>query len=111
MIRNHAAEVSRLLDLPDHVFPVAGLCLGWPGEERRISPRLPLSQTLHRDRHDDSALAAALDGYDRRRGIAEGYDPAGPGFIGWSLAKARMYAEVQRRDFGAFIESKGFRLT
>jgi nitroreductase/FMN reductase [NAD(P)H] len=111
VIRNHAAEVSALLDLPDHVFPLAGLCLGWPGGERRISARLPLSQTLHRDRHDDSALAAALDGYDRRRGTAEGYDPEGPDFVGWSRAKARMYSEVQRRDFGAFVRSKGFRLT
>ncbi len=109
-IRNHARTVSELLDLPDHVFPVAGLCLGWPGGERRISCRLPLGQTLHTDRHDDSALAAALDAYDRRRGTAEGYDPDGPDFIGWSRAKARMYAEVQRDDFGAFIEAKGFRL-
>ena len=110
VIRNHAAAVSELLALPDHVFPVAGLCLGWPAGERRISARLPLDQTLHHDRHDVSDLAAALDTYDRRRGAAEGYDPDGPDFIGWSRAKARMYAEVQRADFGAFIESKGFRL-
>ena len=110
VIRNHATEVSALLEIPDHVFPVAGLCLGWPGDERHISPRLPLCQPLHRDRHDDSALAAALDDYDRRRGIAEGYDPDDDNFVGWSRAKARMYAEVQRQDFGAFIKSKGFRL-
>ncbi len=29
-VRNHAARVSDLLGLPDHVFPVAGLTLGWP---------------------------------------------------------------------------------
>src|SRR5689334_6353611 len=29
-IRNRAAEVSALLSLPPHVFPVAGLTVGWP---------------------------------------------------------------------------------
>lgn len=113
VIRNHAAQVSDLLSLPAHVFPVAGLCLGWPAEEGRLSPRLPLTQTLHRNRHDETSggtLAAALRAYDRRRGIAEGYDPDGADFIGWSRAKARMYAETQREDFGLFIEGKGFRL-
>ena len=110
VIRNHAAKVSNLLELPERVFPVAGLCLGWPAEPRRISPRLPLSQTLHQDRHDDSALTEAMTDYDRRRGVAEGYDPDSTDFRGWSEAKARMYAETQRRDFGAFVEARGFRL-
>ena len=30
VIRNHSDEVSRMLRLPDHVFPVAGLAFGWP---------------------------------------------------------------------------------
>ena len=47
-IRNHAAEVSELLGLPDHAFPVAGLGLGWPARETYISLRLPLSATVHR---------------------------------------------------------------
>lgn len=110
VIRNHAARVSALLALPDHVFPVAGLCLGWPAEAGAVKTRLSLSQTLHRDRHDEGDLTADLLAYDRRRGIAEGYDPEGAGFIGWSRAKARMYAEPQRRDFGAFIQGKGFKL-
>ncbi len=110
VIRNHAAIVSGILDLPDHVFPVAGLCLGWPEAEGRISPRLPLSQTLHRDRHDDSQLASELMAYDERRGRRDGWDPSDPDFIGWSRAKARMYAEEQRQDFGAFVSDKGFQL-
>jgi nitroreductase/FMN reductase [NAD(P)H] len=110
VIRNHAAKVSGLLDLPDYVFPVAGLCLGWPAGERHLSPRLPLSQTLHRDRYTEGELAEALAAYDRRRARAEGKDPDHPEFVGWSRAKARMYAEPQRADFGAFITGKGFRL-
>ena len=110
VIRNHADKVSKLLDLPERVFPVAGLCLGRPAEPGRISPRLPLSATLHHDRHDAGDLSRSLSDYDRRRGNAEGFDPQGPEFQGWSEAKARMYAVEQRRDFGAFIRQKGYRL-
>ena len=67
VIRNHASEVSRLLSLPDLVIPVAGLCLGYPADEGEISPRLPLSLTLHQNRFDDGNLAAEVAAYDRRR--------------------------------------------
>ena len=56
-IRNHAAEVSELLGLPDHAFPVAGLGLGWPARETYISLRLPLSATVHRGRSRKAASA------------------------------------------------------
>ncbi len=46
-VRNYPDELARLLRLPDHVFPVAGLAVGYPAETKRQSPRLPLSVTLH----------------------------------------------------------------
>ncbi len=57
VIRNHAGAVAEILELPDKVFPVAGLCLGYPAAEGFVSMRLPLAVTLHTDRYDDSALA------------------------------------------------------
>ena len=115
VIRNHAGKVSELLGLPDLVFPVAGLCLGYPAEARGISPRLPLSLTLHRDRWDEGDFAAAIEAYDRRRHAryplteqsqVERFGEAE--FYGWSEAKARQYANPQRQDFGAFVRAKGF---
>ncbi|MBN9263495.1 MAG: nitroreductase family protein, partial [Hyphomicrobium sp.] len=66
VIRNHAQEVSDLLGLPDHVFPVAGLGFGWPQGPSYISLRLPLAATLHRDRYNESTREI-VSGYDRRR--------------------------------------------
>ena len=117
VLRDRPEELSRLLDLPDHVIPLAGMCVGWPEGEPAVSPRLPLSVTLHENRFDDSDLAGNIEAYDRRRaairpyprqraperwGVAESY--------GWSEEKARHYAEPQRTDFGAFVRRKGFRL-
>jgi nitroreductase/FMN reductase [NAD(P)H] len=48
VIRNHAEEVSGLLGLPDHAFPVAGLGVGIPATPAFVSARLPLGLTVHR---------------------------------------------------------------
>lgn len=67
VIRNHAAAVAEILHLPDKVFPVAGLCVGYPAATGHASMRLPLAATVHIDHYDERALAEAVDGYDRRR--------------------------------------------
>src|SRR5205823_11654707 len=53
VLRNRIAEVADILGLPDKVFPVAGLCLGYPARAGFVSMRLPLEATLHIDRYDD----------------------------------------------------------
>jgi nitroreductase/FMN reductase [NAD(P)H] len=117
VIRDHAAKISELLELPDKVIPVAGMCVGWPVEEGGISARLPLALTVHEDKFDEGDLAAQVDGYDRRRHAIWPYrkqrDEARFGkaeFYGWSEDKARQYAVPQRSDFGAFVRGKGFHL-
>src|ERR1700741_4597635 len=67
VIRNEIDKVAAILGLPDLVFPVAGLCLGYPQGEGFVSLRLPRGVTTHRDRYDDSRLAEGIDDYDRRR--------------------------------------------
>ncbi len=116
-VRNHADVTSRALELPEGVFPVAGLCVGYPAEAGRISPRLPLEVTVHTDRYDETGLRDKIDAYDRRRheilpyrrqrdtrryGTAELY--------GWSEDKARQCAVPERENFGAFIRKQGFSL-
>lgn len=116
-IRNHAQEISELLGLPDHVFPVAGLGIGWPTREPRVSLRLPLSATVHRNRFNDAGIKEAVDAYDRRRDAAQPMQAqrdtgkfGRADFYGWSEDKVRQYAKPERADWGAFVRRKGFRL-
>ena len=116
-IRNHAAQVSEVLGLPQHVFPVAGLGVGWPSFEGVMSPRLGLDVSIHRDRYDETGLREKIEAYDKRRDETQPYksqrfvdkfgeDPA----YGWSEDKARQYSVPERADFGAFVRAKGFNL-
>ena len=117
VIRNHAEEVSGLLGLPDHVFPVAGLGFGWPAAPSYISLRLPLSATVHRNRYTD-CTRDIVDGYDKRRNGVFPYRAqrnvarfgTSPTY-GWSEDKARQYGEPERADFGKFVNARGFKLT
>jgi FMN reductase [NAD(P)H] len=116
-VRNHPHELSRLLALPDGVFPLAGLCVGYPAEPGRITPRLPLEVTVHVDRYDETGIREKIDAYDRRRHALLPYRKqryadryANVDFYGWSEDKARQYSVSERADFGAFVRSKGFSL-
>lgn len=117
VIRDHAAMVSEMLALPDKVVPIAGMGLGWPAEEGAISPRLPLSVTVHEETFSEHGLAEHINAYDQRRAAIRPYrrqrEPGRFGtapFYGWSEDKARQYAKPQRGDFGAFVRGKGFKL-
>jgi len=116
-VRNHAAAVSERLDLPDYVFPICGLTLGHPVYPPRISPRLPISMTVHEDRFTDDTAADGIDAYDSRRNETRPFssqrrsDVFGEAEVyGWSEDKARQYALPEREDFGRFVLEKGFKL-
>lgn len=117
VIRNEVQKVAAILALPDLVFPVAGLCLGYPQAEGFISLRLPRRATTHNDRYDDSELGPLIDDYDRRRHAlhaipkdqqrsnAEFGEAA---FYGWSEDKARQAAKAEGAAFPPYLRSHGF---
>ena len=116
-VRIHSDALSRLLKLPDHVFPVAGLAVGYPAEAPQLSMRLPLSVTVHHNTFLEDGLDDAIEAYDRRREAAQPY--AAQRYVkefgladtyGWSEDKARQYARPERADFGAYVRRIGFRL-
>ncbi len=119
MVRDRASDLSDLLELPSGVFPVAGMAAGFPAAPAAISPRLPLSLTVHTDRYDDSNLEAAVDAYDERRSAVQP-TPANKqrdtqrfgvqDRYGWSEDKARQVSRPQRADFGQYLRDHGFRL-
>jgi nitroreductase len=56
--------VTDLLELLWLVYPVFGMCLGYPNQNPEVKPRLPLSVILKQDQYDDSADADAIAEYD-----------------------------------------------
>lgn len=117
-VRDHVELFDKMLDLPDWVFPIAGMTVGWPARTPRVNLRLPLAATVHTDRYDEAAQEPAIEAHDARRAELRPYgsqrEPekfGEPELYGWSHDKARQYAVPQRTDFGAYIRGKGFDLS
>jgi nitroreductase/FMN reductase [NAD(P)H] len=119
VVRNHVERLSALLELPSGVFPVAGLCVGYPSQTGWTSMRLPPAVTVHTDRYDDGDLPGQLEAYDRRREARHATPRESQRFVdrfghtepyGWSEDKARQYSVPERHSFGPFIRGHGFTL-
>ena len=83
-IRNDIAGVAKELELPPQVYPVFGLCVGYPSTERpaKVKPRLPQSVVLHHETYSVEAEPAAVAEYDERLGAF--YQREGLKASGWS---------------------------
>lgn len=109
-VREPVEDIAQLLELPEAVFPVAGLCVGYPAWEPWVSLRLPPRVVVHRDRYSDDDFEVEIDGYDIRRAernpIRRQRDVDTYGekaFYGWSDDKARQVAHRDRAGFVDFI--------
>jgi nitroreductase len=117
VIRNHPDAVAEILELPDKVFPVAGLCVGYPAATGHISMRLPPDATLHIDRYDDSRLGDVVGSYDNRRDSRysipreQQRQPAIFGYVslyGWSEDKSRQATRSEGEEFPTYLRARGF---
>jgi nitroreductase len=112
VIRNKIEDVAAILSLPPGVFPVCGLCVGYPQGEGHISMRLSPSLLIHSDGYEEKPLKAEIEAYDRRRAERhatpreEQRNPAKFGhaeFYGWSEDKSRQAAEPEGEEFVKYI--------
>ncbi|NKB56641.1 MAG: oxygen-insensitive NADPH nitroreductase [Alphaproteobacteria bacterium] len=74
-VRNNAVEIAEILGLPNRVYCVFGMCLGWPAEQPSQKPRMDIGATIHYERYDADATLASLDTYDSA--LAEHYEAIG----------------------------------
>ena len=65
-IRLIAPQLVELLGLPEHTFPLFGLCIGSPAVEMRLKPRLPRAAVYAENRYpSDETLLDNLAAYEQ----------------------------------------------
>lgn len=118
-VRNRMQDFCDALDIPEGVFPIAGLTLGWPDWEGRMNARLPMEAVIHREKYDDSDLESLVDAYDARRLESNPIAPDGQRHADkygvsenctWSENVARQLSVAERPCFKDFLLSNGFEL-
>jgi nitroreductase/FMN reductase [NAD(P)H] len=120
LIRDRIDDVTRVLGLPDGIYPVAGFCFGKPARPGFISMRLPPAVVVHRERYDVAALEREISQYDRRRNekqpiapqkqrLTQQYGVAD--YYPWSENAARQLSAPERPEFSSFLRKHGFALS
>lgn len=102
-IRDRIAEVSELLNLPELVYPVMGMSLGFPVKPSPIKPRLPIEAIAFRESYQTGAFEQSISEYDdtiTHLGYLKGREvrpenyPDFDGVYSWSEHTARRMADV-----------------
>jgi nitroreductase len=107
-LRDHAAKVKELLGLPEGVFGIFGMCLGWPETplDAHIKPRLPSGSVWFRERYDP---APEIESYNERmRDFYESEQMKGD--VTWSMRSARRVDRhhlTGREVLKSWLESQG----
>lgn len=106
-IRNDPDLVCDLLHIPEHAYPVFGMCLGYPDDDPGHKPRLPLDMVFHQNRFPEAVNDQALDGYDHI--IQAYYENRAPELKNrtWTRLMADFTRQIIRPHMKAFLEKKG----
>lgn len=109
-IRNQIQAVTDLLELPDLVYPVFGMCLGHPAQNPEVKPRLPLSVVLKKDAYNDDNDRATIGQYDEL--VREYYRTrtGGNKDTAWSEQISEMLVKEARPHMLDYLKSRGYLL-
>ena len=108
-IRNNPGPVSELLQLPKGVYPVFGLCLGYPDQDPECKPRLPQSVIVKQEVYNEDGDREAIAAYDEQ--VQEYYRTRTGGGHGtkWTEQVAALLAEKSRPHMKEFLAAQGFK--
>jgi len=107
-IRNDPQTVCELLEIPDQVYPVFGMCLGYPAHDPPPKPRLPVEAVLFDDRYPQQHDSAMLDEYDRVTNHYYLNRNSNLRDETWTAQMAAFMGKVIRPQMKGFLEKKGF---
>ena len=106
-IRNDAARSAELLDLPQQVYPVFGMCIGWPDQDPEVKPRLPVSVMLKENSYSIDGEAEAIAAYDEEMRTYYATRSANIKIQGWSEQMAGLLGQGKPPAYAAFPRRQG----
>jgi nitroreductase len=106
-IRNAPAEVSELLNLPEQVYPVFGLCLGYPDQDPEIKPRMPLEIILKVNSYTSANDEAQVKGFDATMEQYYCARTEGNKVSNWSKQLSPLFTTRLRLHMKEFLQKRG----
>ncbi|WP_054635736.1 oxygen-insensitive NADPH nitroreductase [Thalassobacillus sp. C254] len=109
-IRNNLEKASELLQTPDRVLPLFGLCVGLPTKDTEKKPRLPLHHIYHENTYNNNekVIEGELREFDEIVSAYYAKRTNGKRNQRWSEQMASMLKDPKRSYMKEFVKGKGF---
>lgn len=107
-IRNDPRKVCDLLRIPEKVYPVFGMCLGYPDQSPPVKPRLPMEAIFKTDQYDRKNEAGFLKAYDRVTNTYYKTRDSNLKVQTWTGQIADFMSQKIRPHMKSFIQKQGF---
>ncbi|MZQ85299.1 oxygen-insensitive NADPH nitroreductase [Paenibacillus sp. 5J-6] len=109
-IRNNPKEVSEVIGLPKLVYPVFGMCVGYPDQEPTQRPRLPLEVVYHKETYSTNTYTQGIEDYNRSLSEFMLTRAGGTRDSNWSKEMVRRLNSRHRTHMREFLAEQGFEL-
>lgn len=109
-IRNNPAEISSILKLPKHVYPVFGFCMGYADQAPELKPRLPVDTILKQDYYDDSGDAARIEEFDETMRSYYQKRSSSNKSSNWTEQMKVLFTAKSRPHMREFLRQQGFEM-
>lgn len=106
-VRDGIIKISELLDIPEYVFPVFGLVVGYPNERNDTKPRIPFEGIYHINRYN-SDTKKILKQYDETTKLYYANRSESKSNRTWSKTAIGSFARHPRSFMKDFLNRKGW---
>jgi len=107
-LRNNPSKVCDLLNIPKNVYPVFGLCIGYPDQDPEIKPRLPIEVLLKENSYDSSTEGEFIKKYDDDLSRYHATRSANKKISVWSKQMSDKLSTESRAHMKTFLTNRGF---
>jgi len=90
------------------VYPVFGLCIGYPDQDPEVKPRLSLETVLMQETYTEEVLAPGIDAYDEHIRAYYRSRTGGKKDSCWSEEMRALVGKESRPHMREFLNLKGF---
>jgi len=109
-IRNNPLEMCKILNLPSGVYPVFGMCLGYPNHSPDKKVRLPLEVIFKTDEYSTEGDAKKIKEYDEIVSAYYEKRTHGKRSDTWTSQVANQMDEPKRPHMKDFLDKQGFKM-
>ncbi|MBZ9624865.1 oxygen-insensitive NADPH nitroreductase [Clostridium sp. FP2] len=109
-IRNNPTEICKILNIPSGVYPVFGMCLGYPDDAPGIKARLPLDVIFKTDEYNIDGDAKKVEEYDAQVSAYYKKRTNGKRSDTWTNQVSDLMDKPQRPHMKDFLNEQGFEM-